>query len=945
MSLQSVAMQESIDTHIMPALSCKRHTLRTCLSPLDSPGGRQAVPLAVKTGWKPCGTRQICTVLLSVLAVVAVTLNCFRISYGLRDRSNLSRRLAGREPTGEDDPKLWEILKACWGVEDEAGGAHLPQAELEPNTSWQSMQPHQEQQAISISPSLLPWGPSTQALPHIPEPSTDPPTQRSDILPFTSAGAPEAADLLVQADPTSSWGPLTQQTSGGGPVNAVAQGYIAPSSRCASGASSQLNHPQEAGPFAPPGAAGANALPGSVAPVSAREKRPLEEGEGRISHVEGAAHKVVKGQTALEGGPHLSGAGMPVSAGSGGLTSLQGQSSSACAYGTQLGGAPAGNLQGAIFSSIAPYGGASGEGSSSGGSFQQKHSNAEMPWVAQPAHILPGLQAEAFRAFGSLPASPSTLGVLPQLDCVTFYQRQSSPQLLQDQQTSTVTQTLPAAQPAGQRPPLCHPNPQHRPTLQPGDQRPSWLFPVYEAADASLQGLSVSSWASPMLPPAGGGPITAVAKGCASSTPRCAGDASSQFKHLQEAASFALPGAAGAHAPSGTVPSASSWASPMLPPSGGGRVSAVAQGYIIPSSRCASGASSQLNHPQEVGPFAPPGAAGANALPGSVAPVSAREKRPLEEGEGRISHVEGAAHKVVKDQTALEGGPHLSGAGMPVSAGSGGLSSDEGERSSACASETHLGDAPVEGQGTSSSSTVHRGGAFRNSSASGSPFASSSAGTAVHLLNHPFNRLPTLLLEEGASVRRFSPAKAFAPWRVAHAPNTALEHMCRHFAKRTLCATEGDAIVVWAQRVVGHLFHRHQTPVVGVTPADAVDVLGRRYLMLDSLVCAIQVLGPAMRAATWWDKLVSVIPADVVLADRSFPYQRSQHYTALAKRLSAAIKVLKSGVRPDAGETVSLKRELFGINSTHPEFRRARWDAWRRQDKEARGRREDSTRD
>ncbi|CDJ32021.1 uncharacterized protein EMH_0071700 [Eimeria mitis] len=240
---------------------------------------------------------------------------------------------------------------------------------------------------------------------------------------------------------------------------------------------------------------------------------------------------------------------------------------------------------------------------------------------------------------------------------------------------------------------------------------------------------------------------------------------------------------------------------------------------------------------------------------------------------------------------------------------------------------------------------------------------------------HPFFKLPILELPEGVTVRKFNAKKAFMQRNFRNSPTVALEHMRNAFAKETLTASEADMLVLKTQRLVAHLFYQHRkqeeglTPsdvvyvlgrrylfldaVVwhlfyqhrkqedGLTPSDVVYVLGRRYLFLDAVVCAIQLLEPAMEASSWWEKLTSVLPSELDLADRPFPSSRSNFYIGFAKRLTAAIELLKTRVRPEPQETVSLKRELLCKKTTHPQFLLERWNDWRKQDRDAGGYQED----
>ncbi|CDJ47150.1 hypothetical protein, conserved [Eimeria brunetti] len=203
------------------------------------------------------------------------------------------------------------------------------------------------------------------------------------------------------------------------------------------------------------------------------------------------------------------------------------------------------------------------------------------------------------------------------------------------------------------------------------------------------------------------------------------------------------------------------------------------------------------------------------------------------------------------------------------------------------------------------------------------------------LANHPFYKLATLQRGVSLDIAQFAPEEVFTPTPGVYLPTSALRRLHKFLTKNTISKFEADEIIRCSQRVASHLYNCHQSSLTYVTPADAVMTLGRRYIVMDLLVCAIQVLGPAMEASVWWEKFAKSIPSDVSLSCVDFPSRRCMSYIALANRLSLALRLLKQGIRPSPADTISLKRELFCRPESHPEFKHRRWDPWRWDDSRA----------
>ncbi|CDJ37760.1 AGAP004734-PA, related [Eimeria tenella] len=200
------------------------------------------------------------------------------------------------------------------------------------------------------------------------------------------------------------------------------------------------------------------------------------------------------------------------------------------------------------------------------------------------------------------------------------------------------------------------------------------------------------------------------------------------------------------------------------------------------------------------------------------------------------------------------------------------------------------------------------------------------------LRNHPFFRLPRL--QPGAKVQQFCVTSAFAFPNMVRHPSQTLGYMRTALAGDTLGETEANGVVLAAQRAVSHLFHFHQGGVPEERVANAVFALAHRFLILDSLLCAIEVLGPAMVPHLWWDDLSRSIPSDVHPQHFRHHTESGWHLQELALRLSTAVTELKKGHRLRPKETVNLKRELFCDELSPAAFRKRKWNSWRNDDED-----------
>ncbi|KAL8455634.1 hypothetical protein Emag_000564 [Eimeria magna] len=158
-----------------------------------------------------------------------------------------------------------------------------------------------------------------------------------------------------------------------------------------------------------------------------------------------------------------------------------------------------------------------------------------------------------------------------------------------------------------------------------------------------------------------------------------------------------------------------------------------------------------------------------------------------------------------------------------------------------------------------------------------------------------------------------------------------LRHMRALLALQTLSADQAEQLMSDSEHIVSYLVQTQRDGVAHKALCRALWTLGRRYVLFDAVACAIQALGPAMTARLWWPQLAAMIPCEYPEPKETNSPKRFQRVTVLL-RLISALKLLKSGIRPAAEDTLSLKRDLFSRSFTSKCFKSKTWDDWREAD-------------
>lgn len=196
------------------------------------------------------------------------------------------------------------------------------------------------------------------------------------------------------------------------------------------------------------------------------------------------------------------------------------------------------------------------------------------------------------------------------------------------------------------------------------------------------------------------------------------------------------------------------------------------------------------------------------------------------------------------------------------------------------------------------------------------------------LRNHPFYRLP--VVTPGISDKYFDKAAADAISYVRKRPLHSIVIIKDLLEKRELSKHQFEVIVRETERLYGFAMCKLPLVVPYSQPARVAWILGRVFVLLDTLYCAIQVLGPNAKSAEWWpllmDRLSPLMHKYIpVCSNRS----ASCKYIDLCRRLIIALRTYRTGSRPSADVVVGLKRSLFcdiGI------FKQTgvSWERWRK---------------
>ncbi|KAL8425878.1 hypothetical protein Efla_007751 [Eimeria flavescens] len=227
-------------------------------------------------------------------------------------------------------------------------------------------------------------------------------------------------------------------------------------------------------------------------------------------------------------------------------------------------------------------------------------------------------------------------------------------------------------------------------------------------------------------------------------------------------------------------------------------------------------------------------------------------------------------------------------------------------------------------------------GEFGGSSDTGQP-GTSAAGVAA-FREHAFYRTPTVL-PQYRDLKLFNPEATRSFGLAFTQPLRRLLDLRKKLSQDTLSPAQLSELADRSTELLAYLYHYEDYPAMDRRNHLAVRTLGMRYLILDAIVCALQVLGVPIEGP-WWNAITRRIPDEAAKLSgfRPYPRQRAQTFHhELLRKLVAALQTLKTGNRLSRDETIALKRMLFCSEFSPANFKRPRWNPWRQDDKDFTG--------
>ncbi|KAL8424237.1 hypothetical protein Efla_006435 [Eimeria flavescens] len=247
---------------------------------------------------------------------------------------------------------------------------------------------------------------------------------------------------------------------------------------------------------------------------------------------------------------------------------------------------------------------------------------------------------------------------------------------------------------------------------------------------------------------------------------------------------------------------------------------------------------------------------------------------------------------------------------------------------------------------TSASAPLHVSGASPTQERSDAASQAEQPGTSssVHMPvvpkpfeGHPFYRLPRVNpVDQAAEPQRFIPTQAISFSLAYRRFHPLMQDVRALFRKPVLDAKDLDLLAFTIKQLMSYASQYEGLKVSGRGGLPhTCHALGRRYLMMDAVVSGLSLLGVTPEG-TWWQRFTGAVCHEI----DSRPGARSTRRAAalfnrrLVDKLSAALLVLKSGVRLSPQETVQLKQMLLCSPYSPSAFLEPRWNTWRQDNME-----------
>ena len=192
------------------------------------------------------------------------------------------------------------------------------------------------------------------------------------------------------------------------------------------------------------------------------------------------------------------------------------------------------------------------------------------------------------------------------------------------------------------------------------------------------------------------------------------------------------------------------------------------------------------------------------------------------------------------------------------------------------------------------------------------------------LRTHPFYRIPEVWVWPAG--RSFDEPRA-AAFRCKRQKAVWVLSECRHLLKQQrLTIKELELLLEKTERVYGYA--TGPMPVYSRTKG-IVDVLGRVFMVLDTLYCAAEALREKSRRHDWWPAVVRHIENAGYHGTSKKPVLGTAYWNSpVVTALRVAFDYYRMGLRPPLRLVVGLKLAMLMAPNTS-EFKEPTWDAWR----------------
>ncbi|CDJ65546.1 hypothetical protein, conserved [Eimeria necatrix] len=196
---------------------------------------------------------------------------------------------------------------------------------------------------------------------------------------------------------------------------------------------------------------------------------------------------------------------------------------------------------------------------------------------------------------------------------------------------------------------------------------------------------------------------------------------------------------------------------------------------------------------------------------------------------------------------------------------------------------------------------------------------------------HPFVRLPSV--DTGVSPRKLRPSRLFLHQRTNVSAFGYFSALRELFLRKSLDKGAADSTMDAIESLVDVAWTQTSCRARQNRPALAVSALGRDFLALDFIVCAIQLFRDEMRLHMWWDKFIRAFRTNYSFKGSGLLRPRLNNFnTQLANRLLRVIDIYKQGNRPPLPEVIEIKRLLFCSPLAPKPFTDSPYNPWRSDD-------------